>query len=311
MCKSASVRAVAGLAAIASGPAAFAQPAETEDHSDSPFSIEVSAGAQYDSNVSVSEIDNNTGADDIAAVIDADLEFETELGKNTELQLGYSFSQSIHDQFSAFDLQSHFGSADLSHDFGAFDLGAAYRLVYTRLGGEGFLLLQQFSPYFSTFFGKKLFLRADYAYTDKDFEGRFDRDAVVQSGGADFYYFLNGVRTYFVLGYRYEDEDAGAPQFDFQAHNIKARFSQRIPMGPRYAKLKLGYRYESRDYSAITPSIGVIRDDTRHRFQADLEIPFTDRFFALLEYEHAEFKSNLPSADYAQDVASLRLGARF
>lgn len=291
--------------------AAEAQLANSEERSDSPFSVGVSAGVEYDSNVSVNELDSNTGADDFKAVIDADFEFENKLGEKTELQLGYSFSQSIHDQFSNFDLQSHFASADLSHSFEAVDVGAAYRAIYTRLGGDGFMWMQQFSPYFSKFIGKKLFVRADYTYTDKDFESRTDRDATAHAGGADLYFFLNGVKTYFIAGYRYEDEDASDDQFDFQAHNLKARISQRVSLGSLDAKMKLGYRYEDRNYSSVTPSIGAVRDDTRHRFEAELEIPITERIYSLLEYEHGNFSSNLPSADYNQDVASARLGVRF
>lgn len=290
---------------------AAAQPAGTEERLDSPFSVEFSTGAEYDSNISVSAIDSNTGADDFTAVIDADLEFETELDKNTELGLGYSFSQSLHADFSSFDIQSHFASADLSHDFGAFDLGAAYRFIYTRLGGNGFLTMQKFSPYATKFFGKKVFVRTEYTYTDKDFENRIDRDATVHAGGGDVYLFINGIRTYVVAGYKYEDEDATDPQFDFQSHNIKARFSQRIAMGKRDAKLKLGWRYETRDYASITPSIGVIRDDSRHKLKAELEIPVTDSVYAQVEYEYSDFSSNLPSADYSQNLVGGRLGIRF
>ena len=299
------------VTALASGAIAHAQTAGTEERFDPPFNVDISVGAEYDSNISVNEIDTNTNADDVAAVIDADLEFETEIASDTELSLGYSFSQSLHADFTAFDVQSHFASAELSHDFGSFDLGAAYRFIYTRLGGDGFLVMQQFSPYFAKFFGKKFFLRADYTYTDKDFENRTDRDSKVHAGGADLYFFLNGVRTYLVAGYKYEDEDAVDPQFDYQSHNIKARFSQRIAIGKRDAKLKLGWRYETRDYSSITPSIGVVRDDDRHRFQAELEIPVTDRIYTTLEYEYADYSSNLPSADYTQSVAGARLGVRF
>jgi len=298
------------ITAAAAAPA-FAQQAGTEERLDSPFSVELSAGAEYDSNVSVGEIDNNTGADDFAAVIDLDLEFEKDVTENTEISAGYSFSQSLHDQFTNFDIQTHFASAGVSHDFGAFDAGAAYRYIYSRLGGAGFLQIQQIEPYATRFFGKKLFIRAAYTYTDKNFKNRIDRDAMVHAGGADVYYFLNGVRTYFVAGYKYENENAVDPQFDFRAHHIKARFSQRIRMGKRDAKLKLGWRYESRNYSSITPSIGAIRDDNRHRLQAELEVPLTDHFFGLVEYEYSDYSSNLPSADYTQNLAGVRLGARF
>ncbi len=302
---------IIALYALGASTPAAAQPVGTEERLDSPFSVEISTGAEYDSNISVSQIDSNTGADDFAAVIDADLGFETELSENTELGLGYSFSQSLHSEFSSFDIQSHFASAELSHDFGDVDIGAAYRLIYTRLGGNGFLVMQQFSPYTTKFFGKKIFVRADYTYTDKNFENRVDRDATVHAGGGDVYFFINGIRTYIVAGYKYEKEDATDPQFDFQAHKVKARFSQRIPMGKRDAKLKLSWRYEARDYSSITPSIGVIRDDTRHKLKAALEMPVTDSVYTLLEYEYSDFASNLPSVDYTQNLVAARLGIRF
>jgi len=290
---------------------AGAQSAGTEERLDSPISFEFSAGAEYDSNISVDTIDTNTGADDFAAVLDAEIEFETELSEETEFKLGYSFSQSLHDEFTNFDIQSHFASADVSHDFGSFDLGAAYRFSYSSLGGDGFLTLQQVSPYLSSFITKKVFVRGAYTYTDKNFKNRIDRDAEVHSGGADLYYFADGVRTFFVVGYKYESEDAFDPQFDFDANHFKVRFSRRIAMGTRDAKFKLGWRYEMRDYSSITTSIGVVRDDDRHRVQVELEMPITDRIYGLVEYEYSDYSSNLPSADYNQHLAGARLGVRF
>jgi hypothetical protein len=284
---------------------------ETDGGKDSPLSFEISAGAEYDSNVSVAAIDTNTGADDFAAVLDAGIEFETELGSGTEFNLGYNFSQSLHDQFTNFDIQTHFASANISHDFGAFDAGGAYRYAYSRLGGAGFLTLQQFSPYFSAFLTKKVFVRGAYTYSDKNFQNRIDRDSKVNAGGADIYFFADGVRRFFVIGYKYEDENAVDPQFDFRANHFKARFTQRFPVGNRDAKFKLGWRYEMRNYSSITPSIGVIRDDNRHRFQAEVEIPITDVIFGDIEYEYSDYSSNLPSADYTQNLVSARLGARF
>ncbi|RME62485.1 MAG: hypothetical protein D6782_12105 [Alphaproteobacteria bacterium] len=275
------------------------------------FEIDVSAGSEYDSNITVNEIDQATGADDFAAVFDADINVDAPLGADTDASLGYSFSQSLHADFTNFDLQTHFASAELSHDFGGFDVGGAYRFVYSRLGGSGFLTLQQLSPSVSFFLGKTFFIRAEYSYTDKGFKNRTDRDAKVHAGGADIYFFLDGVRTYIVAGYKFERENTTAPQFDFDGHNFKLRFSKRIAMGKRDAKLKLGWRYEARDYDNITPSIGVRRDDDRHRLEAELEIPLSDRFYVLADYTYADFSSNLPSADYSQNLVSARIGYRF
>lgn len=297
-------------AAIAQDRSGEEVPREKQDK-DSPFSAEFSVGLEYDSNINVDEIDNNTGSNDKAAAINADLEYDLDLSSDTVLSLGYNFSQTLHDDFTNFDLQTHFVSADLSHDFGDVEPGIAYRFIHSRLGGDGFLTMHQISPYVSAFLSEKLFARADYTYSDKNFLGRIDRDAENHAGGVDFYYFVDGVKTYLVAGYKYANENAVDPQFDYDAHQFKLRFSQRFPVGSRDAELKLGWRYEARNYDNITPAIGVVRDDDRHRLQAELEVPITDVFFARAEYEYGDYSSNLPTADYSQHLLGVHLGAKF
>ncbi len=276
-----------------------------------PFSAEFSAGVEYDSNVSVIEIDTSTAQDDFAAVFDFGLGVETKLGENTKIKVGYDFGQDIQFDFSAFDTQSHRGSAEISHDFGAVDTGVSYQYVYSKLGGAGFLRMHRLSPYAAAYVAnKKAYLRASYIYTDKDFIGRLDRDSEVNAGSAEAFYFLNGLKTYVITGYRYESDDAFSPEFDFESHNVKVRFIQRIPFGAHRGKLRVGWRYEDRNYNSITPSIAAIRDDERHRFDASLEIPFSDIVYGELEYRYDDFSSNLPSADFTQNVATIRLGGR-
>jgi hypothetical protein len=298
------------VAAPASASAADAAP-KSADEKRSPFSAELAAGAEYDSNVSVSDLDNNTGADDVAAVIDADFEFSPDVGEKTEFDLGYSFSQSLYAEFDAFNLQSHLATADFSREVGGFDIGGAYRFSHARLGGDPFLTMHQIAPYVSRFIGDRVFLRAEYAYTDRNFIGRTDRDGRSHAGSGDIYVFLRGSKTYVSAGYKYENEDTTDPQFAFTGHNFRARISHKVPLGRRFAQLKLGYRFEDRGYDAITPSIAAVRADTRHRIQAEVEIPIGDTFFARFEFEHADYQSNLPSADFRQNVGSAKLGARF
>lgn len=296
---------------------AFAQDAEDEGNASdafsekNAFSADFSAGVEYDSNVSVIDIDTSTAADDFAGVFDFGLGFERELGENTTFEAGYDFAQDIQFELSAFDTQMHRGSAKVSRDFGAADTGVSYQYVYSRLGGSGFLKMHRLSPYAATYAAdRKLYLRGSYIYTDKTFVGRSDRDATVHAGDAEAYVFLNGLNTYLIGGYRYESQDAVAPEFDFDSHNAKVRFVQRVPLGDRRAKFRAGWRYENRNYSAVTPSIGVIRDDERHKFDASLEIPVNDIFYTALEAEYDEFKSNLPSADFNQTIATVRIGGR-
>ena len=305
--------AVAGM----SSPGAAQDIADTNGKSfvdslrDGPFSAEISAGVEYDSNVSVIEVDTSTAEGDFAAVIDLGFEYERDLGENTTFEVGYDFGQDIQFDFSNFDTQTHRGSAELSHDFGAVDSGVSYQLVYSRLGGDGFLRLHRASPYVASYLGdRQAYVRLSYIFTDKDFIDRPERDSSVNAGSAEVFYFINGLKTYLIAGYRYESEEANAAEFDFNSHNIKTRLVQRIPFQGRNAKLRGGWRYENRNYSAVTPSIGEIRDDERHRFDISLEVPWNDIVYTELEYRYDIFDSNLPSVDFNQSVASFRIGGR-
>ncbi len=272
------------------------------------FTITFSAGVEYDSNVSVLEIDSSTDESDFATIFDLGAAFNVELSENTEATFGYNFSQDEQFDFSDFDTQTHRPSIGVDHDFGDFDGGLSYQYIYSRLGGEGFLRMHRASPYIAKYlFDRKAYARASYVFSDKDFIDRDDRDAQAHSGGIDVFYFVNGLNTYVLGGYRYEVNDASAAEFDFSSHSVKARLVQRFPFFDDQAKWRIGWQYETRDYDAVTPSIGVVRDDDRHRFRTSVELPLNDILSVEAELRYDDFRSNLPSADFDQNVAELRL----
>ena len=115
------------------------------------------------------------------------------------------------------------------------------------------------------------------------------------------------MRSYFNLGYRFRDEDARAAQFDYQSNSAKLRYVQRIDWLSRTTKLELSWRFEERNYDSVTPSIGEKRDEDRSRWRIDYEVPVVEKGTLQFYYGYSDYNSNLPSADYTQDL----LGARF
>ncbi|MEO1311116.1 MAG: hypothetical protein AAFV51_09120 [Pseudomonadota bacterium] len=300
------VIAAAGLAAAPLAAAAQSDLALPEG-----LSFELSAGLEYDSNVSVSEIDNNTGLGDEAARFEFDLDYERDLGARTELDAGYSFSQRSYFDFSDFDLRLHFGSARITRDVDFAKIGGAYRIAVADLGGSPFLTSHQLSPYASRFIGEKLFVRADYIFTDKTYDRNPLRDTREQSVGGDVYYFLNGSRLYVALGGDLETSDADGDEFDFNAIRGQLRVVHRRQLFNRRLEARAGVQYEGRDYTSITPSIDRERADDRFRANARLEAPIAGPAFAALEYEYSDYRSNFSPSDFVQHEASLRVGARF
>ena len=275
------------------------------------FRATATAGVEVDSNVSVSDIDNATGVGDVAGIFDGDFEASTNFDDATEGSLGYSFSQTLYQSFTAFNLQSHMATADLSHDLGGVEAGVSLRSAYTRLGGASFLVLNQLSPSVSRMFGDNLYLRADYTYTNKNFIGRADRDARSHAASGDVYFFLRGARDSLSLGAKGEWETAGDAAFSFNAFGVRTRLTHKFALAGRDAVLRIAARYDDRAYVGVTPSIAGRRADQRTRLSAEFEAPITDHVFGALGYDYAIFQSNVPAFDYRQSVVSAKLGARF
>ena len=135
------------------------------------------------------------------------------------------------------------------------------------------------------------------------------RDATTSSLSSDAYVFVNGLKTYLVFGHRYDDEDAGDAEFDYTGQRLSVQLSQRFRAGARDITVRAYLRAESRDYRAVTPSIGVLRRDDRRELEVLAEIPLGTRVLARVGIKRADNESNLPSVDFAETVFSVEFTA--
>ena len=289
----------------------FAAHAEAQPKDDklapAQYSVEVGMGAEYDSNVSVDEVDRASNQGDYAMTLDLGLEAQKELSSRIEVAATYVFSQVLYRDFSQVDRQTHILGTDLALDLDRVDTGVSFYYINSRLDNNKFLELYRVSPSVSGFLAKKWFARGAYVYSKKTIANRSGRDANTNSGELDLYYFRRGLRSYFNLGYRYKDENADADRLDYTSNSVKLRYIHRLEIFSRMAKLEFAWRYEDRNYSSITPTIGEDRDDQRHRWRADFEIPIIGRSAMQIYYGYANYDSNYSPADYTQNLG----GARF
>lgn len=274
-------------------------------------SFEVGTGVQYDSNVAVLDLDTSANAGDVAALLELGASYRTRQPGPVGLQVGYNYSQTMHEDFGAFDVGIHRASANLSLDLDKLDAGAMVQYAHALLDGDEFLVLTQYSPYVSKLIGSRLFLRFAYAYSDKDFATNPGRDARADSVSADSFVFLNGLDTYLVFGLRHDVEDALDAQFDYTGHRLRAQLVKRVPAGQRKLTLKAQLRYELRDYDNPTLSIGERRNDRRYQLEVTGDLPIGDRVIASMGYKRADNRSNLPAVDFDEDVLSVNFRAAF
>jgi len=289
---------IAGCCAGGIAPALWAAPAQ--------YTAEAGLGGEYDSNVTVDEVDLASSKGDYALVADAAFAGKKAITDDVELSGSYDFSQTWYRKFDQVDRQTHILGTDMSLDYEGVDTGVSLYYIMSRLDNNRFLDLFRVSPSVSGFLTKTWFARGAYVYFNKSIAQRPDRDAETQNGELDLYYFLRGLRTYFNIGYRYRDEDAKGNQYDYSSNGVKLRYIQRFELFSRVAKLELAWRYEDRDYSSETPSIGEDRHDQRNRWRVDFEIPLVGRSAVQIYSGYADYDSNYPQADYTQTVAGTR-----
>lgn len=289
----------------AAGSAAAAAPGNAAN----AVSFEVGAGLEHDSNVAVLELDASADAGDAAALLELGVAYDRPGDAKLDFGAGYNFSETIHEDFSAFDVRIHRGSARTSYDLGRLDVGATLQHAYAELDGNDFLTLTQLSPYVSRLVGRRLFLRFAYADTDKDFASNPGRDAVASSWSSDAYVFVNGLTTYLVFGHRYDDEDAGDAAFDYRGQRLNVQLSQRFSMQAREITLRAYLRFENRDYRSVTPSLGALRRDERRELEATAEIPVGRRVLARVGLKRADNESNLSAVDFGETVLSVEFNA--
>ena len=227
----------------------FAQAPTQSTTDERPVSLSLSTGIEYDSNVAVLELDTSTGAGDRSLLLDFGVGYDKPDTGRFDLQAGYDFTQSLHDEFESFDVRIHRGSGTLSYDLGRVDVGTTLQHAYAELDGSEFLTLQQISPYISKLVGRRLFLR--FAYARPTRTSRTIRRARRQADAlsADAYVFIDGLRTYFVFGYRRDDENAIDAQFDYAGDALRAQLIKRLMAGDRELTLRTSLRFENRDYT--------------------------------------------------------------
>jgi hypothetical protein len=297
-----------GVLALAAAPA-YAQ--EADASADAIFRFEGKVGAEYNSNVAVLDLDTNTGEGDWAVTINALVEASGKPVDNLTLRGGYEFSQTLHEEFDAFDLALHRRFAEVAYDFDLVTVGVLGNVAQANLDGDEYLTFTQVSPYISRQFGDSLFARASYAATDKSLEGRPLRDATSDTLAADAYFFLDGTRSYIAIGGKAIEEDANSDELDFSSGSARVRFVQRFDALEREVTFRAGAEYEQRDYQNPTALIGAPREDRRTAVDLSLEAPVVDNIFVEGSYRYGGYQSNLASADYDEHVTSVKLGVKY
>ena len=274
---------------------------------DSGWFASVEAGAEYSSNLNVDEIDVDSGSDDYGALIEGSVGYDHEFSGGQRLLASYDFSQSLYAENSDFDLQSHIGTVSGEFEAADFILTTTYSYIDVYLGGDAFLDMHLIRQSVARLVGASFYVDANYTFMDKSFDDLSERDADTSSVGIDTYYFFNNAKSYVVFGLEYQDENADNVLFDYDGYVAHVDVKVPTPIFGADSTAKLGVKYTDRDYDAFRDDLGAARQDEYYQFSASLTAPITDALSAVADYEYADRQSNLPAADYVENIVSLGL----
>lgn len=297
------------LLLIATGMASGVAIAQSSDEFTVSGSLE--AGAEYNSNVSVSELESATGESDTAGTLDAAVDANWQVTDRLSVDTGYSFSGERYQDFDAFDLDLHLLYGDVSYELDAFSLGSNYYYADANLGGDDFLTLKRYSFYAGKLFADQWFLRGALNFADKSFDDFAQRDADSEGLSLDAFWFFNAGRSNLVLGYAFDEEQARDTAFSYDADTLRLRYTHRFDLLGNDTELRLGTRWQDRSYQTVTPGLGARRDDRQHITDARLEMSLTEQLAAAVQLERGDYRSNLDSADYTENRASVSLTLSF
>ena len=229
----------------------------TQGKSTKPWALSMSAGMEYDDNVTVSLQDLATGEDDFAYIFEFSGEYNFLETKKFELQAGYDLYQSLYHDLSEFDLQSHIFSLGGSYKFEKFDADVFTSYNRATLGGKDFMELYSIAPQIGFFPSERWFALIGYSYEDSHFFTDPARDGKSHSVGMDHFVFFMQGKSYLLFSYRFEDKNTRGDEFTYDGHFATLGVKTPLPIWnqKRYVQ-RLTYRYFYKDYSNITPSLG-------------------------------------------------------
>jgi tetratricopeptide (TPR) repeat protein len=275
-----------------------------------PWRLKVGLGGEYDDNLTVEEQDLATDQADFAAVLELEGGYRFQVPKSYEAEISYSLYQSLYDDYSQFDLQTHTLGLNGSRDFGGVEAGLSYAYSYMFLGREGFLQSHRLTPNVGFSLPYGLYASLNYNFEDKDFRKTADngRDAVNQAVGGDLFAFFLENRGYVQVGYRLESENATAAEFDYWGHTVLA--AVQVPAWYD-TKARLSVKYQDKEYRHVTPSIGAERDDTKQTVGLMISRKFLERYEAKVDYQYIDSDSNLEGSDYSENVLFFGVSAAF
>ncbi|MBT8100618.1 MAG: hypothetical protein KJO82_12755 [Gammaproteobacteria bacterium] len=277
------------------------------------FTADASAGASYDNNVGIEDLDTNAQeADSIVELSAGGSVSYTPTEQPFSLRVGYDYSGTSHSRFQDFDLDLHHAVAAIDYRHAGFDAALTFDQYVGVLDGANYVSISQVSPSIGRLFGESLYVRAAWLASTRDYDVLTERSANNSAGRIDTYLLFDGLDRYLSLSLQTIDEDARASEFDYEGFKTGVGYTHTFALSSMRLKLKSGLRFEDRTYAAsAAEGTDEARTDQRWRATLGAEVPFSEHVSIHGMLEHTNNASSLESARLNKFSAGLELRVSF
>lgn len=274
------------------------------------WSLQASAGVEYNDNVTTSAVETITGEPDVAAVFTVSAEVKPLLTPTWEAALDYNFFLTVYEALKAQNIEAHTPGLTLTfrQDPWEFALRYAFDYIYLSSSRDGLLRIQNLSPTVSVLATPTLYTQVRYRFQDKDFFTSPGRTGTNNGVGITQYVFFDGGKGYVSGTYRYELENTRSPDFDYQGH--RPGLSLRLPL-PLDIRFDLNLEYFVKQYRHVDSTAGNQRHDERWGFSTRFSRPVAAPLRLTLEYSYTNNHSTIRSFTYRENIVGLNLTASF
>lgn len=284
-----------------------AEAAEGSEHT--KVSGYLSYGQNYNSNLKTAELDNASGRSAAGRKLEAQLALKWTPTAQWVLDLGYSHQQNSWQDNSDFNTTLGLWAMDLSYQARWLTLGSSVHKADAELASEDFLGLRQYSLYLAKLWQQRYYVRMSLNQTKKNFKVLDDRDAKQQQLRSDFFAFSTDQRGFVQLGLAYQDEQTESELFDFRGPLLQLKASQQWRWFEQDHKVQFGWQWQHKDYQIVADAEK--RQDRIQSWLMNWQWQLNNYLALTTQLEHQNSASNLPTADYSQNLAGMALRLSF
>ena len=276
------------------------------------YNGEIKAGAQYDSNVIVTEVNRASNQADVASYLRGKLNAHWKVTPLLSINAGINHQHTQYQDASDFDLAITTWNIGAGWQTHSGKWGVHSYQAKATLDRNAFMQYQQSGVSWQNSMSTKTYLHISADYVSKRFETTPERDAQGGQLSTQWFYMPDANGEMLNIGYSYLFENANLDRLDFHGHTGQLNWTYPTLWGETALSLKAQYQFVIRDYKEAEAFMSVTqRTDRQHSLSVMASYNFVDNVTFDVGAKYADYQSNLSIADYQESQANVGVTITF